>query len=50
MEGLSMETVARYGNCLLQMFRPFIAFETIENNVRLHIIGMTYWQLKKKRG
>jgi hypothetical protein len=31
-----VETVARDGNCLFQRFRPFILFEIIHNNVRLH--------------
>jgi hypothetical protein len=32
-----METVDRDGYCFFQRFRPFVALEIIQNNVRLHI-------------
>jgi hypothetical protein len=34
MERLSVETVARYGNCLLQRLCPFVAFQMIQNNIK----------------
>jgi hypothetical protein len=34
---LSVETVARDENCLFQSFHPFAAFETLQNNVWLHM-------------
>jgi hypothetical protein len=34
---LSVETVARDENCLFQRFYPFAAFESLQNNVWLHI-------------
>jgi hypothetical protein len=33
----SIETLARYGNYLFGRFRPFDAFEIIQNHVRLRI-------------
>jgi hypothetical protein len=48
MEGLSMETVANVENCLFRRFRPFVAFETIQNNVSLHF-AILCCEMKKKR-
>jgi hypothetical protein len=36
-EGLSAEMVARYGNFLFRRFRPFVAFEIIQNNMGVRI-------------
>jgi hypothetical protein len=30
-----VENVARGGNCLFRMFRPFVTYEIIQNNMRL---------------
>jgi hypothetical protein len=35
-----METVARDVNCLFRKFLPFLAFETIQNSLRLRINTM----------
>jgi hypothetical protein len=37
MEGVSVETAARDGNCLFQKFRPFVTLEITQNNMRLRI-------------
>jgi hypothetical protein len=36
-DGLSVETVARDGNCLFQRFHAFVSYEMLKNNVGLHI-------------
>jgi hypothetical protein len=35
--GFSVETVAADGNCSFRRFRPFVATEVIQHNVRLRI-------------
>jgi hypothetical protein len=36
MKGLSVESVARDGNCLFRKFNPLVECEAIKNNVSLH--------------
>jgi hypothetical protein len=40
---LSVETVLRDGNCLFRRFWPFVALETIQNNVWLHTNSREDW-------
>jgi hypothetical protein len=37
MDAISVETVARGGNCLFRRFRPFGTFKIIQNNMELLI-------------
>jgi hypothetical protein len=44
-----VETKARYGNCLFEIFHQFDSFMIIHCNLPLCIIMMVCYQLKKSR-
>jgi hypothetical protein len=48
MKVFSMGTVAGNGNCLFRRFRPTVAFEGIQNNVRLLIIKRDDYKIHRK--